>query len=313
MSLKGVSKQFGHNEALRCVDVDIHAHEITAIVGDNGAGKTTLVHVIAGLIQPDAGHIELNNETVTFTSPRHATQLGVAAVFQNPEFCDNLDVAANLFLGNELTQYGGVRDDDAMHRQARQALDSLSASISASRDINSLSGGQRQSVAIARTLLRDPHSIVLDEPTASLSVIQTAEVLDYLVRLRRQGRAIVMVCHNLPDVFAVSDRIIVMRRELVVGEHLTAQTTEIKSSDGTAKQIPTALRHCVLQPCGNPHAVELRHRVLGGDRCGYCWRGNRGHPRMQTRIARALPDAQAGTTVVSTQTRSQALNTIEHH
>lgn len=211
IELRGVSKRYGSVEALRDVDLAVQTRQIVAVVGDNGAGKSTLVHVLAGLVQPDAGSIAVRGETVRLDSVAKAAELGIASAFQQPQFCENLDVSANIFLGREMRQGLSVRDDAGMYAKAREVLNTLSTPVRAGQSIASLSGGQRQTVAIARTLLNNPSLIVLDEPTASLSVTQTAEVLDYIVRLRSAERSVIMVCHDLPNVFAIADRIVVMR------------------------------------------------------------------------------------------------------
>ncbi len=224
IELRNVTKRFNYVEALKHVDFTAMPGEIVALVGDNGAGKSTLVNIIAGMLQPDDGTIRIQGEEVALTGVSDAVQHGVAAVFQNQQFCDNLDVAANLFLGQELHHHE-VRDDHGMLVRSRRVLSTLTANISTAQSMTSLSGGQRQIVAIARTLLNDPRVIVLDEPTASLSVIQTAEVLGYIRKLQEKGRVIIMVCHDLPDVFAVSTRIVVMRRGHIFSEHYTADTS----------------------------------------------------------------------------------------
>ncbi|NEG56102.1 ATP-binding cassette domain-containing protein [Bifidobacterium sp. SMA15] len=224
LELRDVCVRFGFVEALKSVSLRIGRQEVVALVGDNGAGKSTLVKVIAGFLQPGFGHIYLDGEEVAIPSIRAADRLGIASVFQGQEFCDNLDVASNLFLGKEVNT-GGVRDDDVMNSRARQVLKTLSSAIRVGSPISSLSVGQRQTVAIARTLLNDPKLILLDEPTSSLSVMQTAEVLSYIKRLRSEGRSIVMVCHDLPDVFAVADRIVVVRQGRITGVHRTVETS----------------------------------------------------------------------------------------
>ena len=224
LRLEDICIKFGFVEALKSVNLDINRQEVVAIVGDNGAGKSTLVKIIAGFLQPGFGHIYLNGEEVTIPSIRAADRMGIASVFQGQEFCDNLNVAANLFLGKEVN-IGGVRDDEAMNSRARSVLKTLSSAIRVGSPIASLSTGQRQTVAIARTLLNDPQLILLDEPTAALSVMQTAEVLSYIKRLRSEGRTVVIVCHDLPDVFAVSDRIVVIRQGRISGVHRTVETS----------------------------------------------------------------------------------------
>ncbi|MDR3975688.1 MAG: ATP-binding cassette domain-containing protein, partial [Bifidobacterium sp.] len=224
LRLEDICVKFGFVEALKSVNLSIQRQEVVAIVGDNGAGKSTLIKVIAGFLQPGFGHIYLNGEQVTIPSIREADRMGIASVFQGQEFCDNLDVASNLFLGKEINQIG-IRDDDSMNSRARSVLKTLSSAIRVGSPIASLSVGQRQTVAIARTLLNDPQLILLDEPTAALSVMQSAEVLAYIKRLRSEGRSVVMVCHDLPDVFAVSDRIVVIRQGHVTGVHRTVETS----------------------------------------------------------------------------------------
>lgn len=178
LRLEDICVRFGFVEALKSVNLTIDRKEVIAIVGDNGAGKSTLMKVISGFLQPGFGHIYLNGEQVTIPSIRAADRMGIASVFQGQELCDNLDVASNLFLGKEM-QSGWVRDDDMMNTRARSVLGALNSAIRVGSPIASLSVGQRQTVAIARTLLNDPQLILLDEPTASLSVMQAAEVLSY--------------------------------------------------------------------------------------------------------------------------------------
>lgn len=225
LELRDVSIRFGFVQALKSVNLSLNEREVVAIVGDNGAGKSTLVKIIGGLLQPDHGQILWQGEPRAITSVREADAMGIASVFQGQEFCDNLNVAANLFLGKEQRDRLGMRDDGMMDARARAVLNSLSSAIRVGQPIASLSVGQKQTVAIARTLLNDPRLILLDEPTASLSVMQTAEILTYIKRLRTEGRTVMMVCHDLPDVFAVSDRIIVLRQGRVRGVHLTRETS----------------------------------------------------------------------------------------
>lgn len=245
IELHGVSKRYETAQALRGVDLTIQTRQIVAIVGDNGAGKSTLVHVIAGLVQPDEGFITVRGEQVRIDGVSKATELGIASALQRPEFCDNLDVSSNIFLGQEMKQGMGARDDEGMYNKAREILNTLSMPVRAGQSIASLSGGQRQTVAIARTLLNDPSLIVLDEPTASLSVMQTAEVLDFIVKLKAEERSVIMVCHDLPNVFAIADRIVVMRHGEVCAVHNTAQTTYeevIAQIAGVSKAATTSVR-----------------------------------------------------------------------
>ncbi|NTG44999.1 ATP-binding cassette domain-containing protein [Rhizobium rhizogenes] len=210
LSLKGISKHFGAVSALTDIDLDVHAGEVVALVGDNGAGKSTLVKVLAGVHQPSAGTITFGGKTVTLDDPSAALSLGIATVFQDLALCENLDVVANIFLGRELAPL--KLDETAMEVRAWTLLNELSARIPSVRiPIASLSGGQRQTVAIARSLLLEPKIILLDEPTAALGVAQTAEVLNLIERVRDRGLGVVMISHNMEDVRAVADRIVVLR------------------------------------------------------------------------------------------------------
>jgi len=210
LRLRGISKQFGAVSALADIDLDIHAGEVVALVGDNGAGKSTLVKILAGVHQPSSGTIEFMGKEVTLDTPAKALELGIATVFQDLALCENLDVVANLFLGHELSPWS--LDEVAMEVRAWTLLNELSARIPSVRQpIASLSGGQRQTVAIARSLLLDPKVIMLDEPTAALGVAQTAEVLNLIERLRERGHGVILISHNMEDVRAVADRIVVLR------------------------------------------------------------------------------------------------------
>ena len=210
LALRGISKNFGAVAALTDVELRVDVGEVVAIVGDNGAGKSTLAKVLSGVYLPDTGSIEFAGAAVTLANPQFALNLGIATVFQDLALCDNLDVVKNLFLGNEL---GPFRlDEVAMEVKSWELLRQLSAKIPSVRiPIASLSGGQRQTVAIARSLLRDPKLIILDEPTAALGVAQTAEVLNLVERLRENGLGVIMISHNMEDVRAVADRVVVLR------------------------------------------------------------------------------------------------------
>lgn len=225
MEMSDISVKFGFVHALKQVSLSVRHREVLAVVGDNGAGKSTLIKIMSGLLHPDSGTMKWQGEAVTLPSIRAAAQLGVAAVFQEQSFCDNLDVSANLFLGKELRDNHLRRDDETMQERTRQVLQSLSSAIRVGQPMASLSMGQKQTVSIARTLLDNPQLILLDEPTSALSVMQTAEVLNYIKRMRAEGQSIVMVCHDLPDVFAVADRIAVMRQGRLVGVLETAKTS----------------------------------------------------------------------------------------
>ena len=210
LKLRGVSKNFGAVSALADIDMEVRAGEVVALVGDNGAGKSTLVKTIAGVHSPSSGTIEFGGRPVTVAGPSDALHLGIATVFQDLALCENLDVVANIFLGQEL---GPLHlDETAMEVRAWTLLSELAARIPSVRDVvASLSGGQRQTVAIARSLLLDPKLIMLDEPTAALGVAQTAEVLNLIERVRDRGLGVLMISHNMEDVRAVADRIVVLR------------------------------------------------------------------------------------------------------
>ena len=211
LSLAGVTKRFGAVQALSDVHMDVRAGEVVALVGDNGAGKSTLVKVIAGVYTPDDGHITFDGKPVRVSGPSEAQDLGIATVFQDLALCDNLDVVANLFLGQEKSR-GPFINEVHMEKEAWRLLRTLSAKIPSVRiPIASLSGGQRQTVAIARSLVGNPKVVMLDEPTAALGVAQTAEVLNLIERLRETGLGVILISHNMADVQAVADRIVVLR------------------------------------------------------------------------------------------------------
>jgi simple sugar transport system ATP-binding protein/D-xylose transport system ATP-binding protein len=210
LSLRGVSKQFGAVAALTGIDLDVAAGEVVAVVGDNGAGKSTLVKILSGVYTPDAGTVSFHGREVSLGSPADAQAIGIATVFQDLALCENLDVKANLFLGQELRPW--MLDDVAMETRSWELLRELSARLpTLDVPVAALSGGQRQTVAITRALLGKPEVILLDEPTAALGVAQTAEVLNLIERLRDRGHGVIMISHNMEDVRAVADRIVVLR------------------------------------------------------------------------------------------------------
>ncbi|MEU8618655.1 ATP-binding cassette domain-containing protein [Streptomyces sp. NPDC048623] len=225
LALRGVSKRFGAVQVLTDVDLEIHAGEVVALVGDNGAGKSTLVKTISGVHPIDEGTIEWDGRPVQITRPHDSQNLGVATVYQDLALCDNLDVVANLFLGSELSS-GSVLDEIAMEKRARELLDTLSIRIPSVRiPVAALSGGQRQVVAIARALIGDPKIVILDEPTAALGVEQTAQVLDLVERLRERGHGVILISHNMADVRAVADKVAVLRLGRNNGVFDVADTT----------------------------------------------------------------------------------------
>jgi D-xylose transport system ATP-binding protein len=254
LALRGFSKSFGPVRAMHEVDFEVDAGEIVALVGDNGAGKSTLIKAIDGVQPPDAGEAFFEGKKVQISTPQAAERLGIATVFQDLALCDNLDVVANLFLGKE--QVDGVPvhvlDEVDMEQRSNGLLKDLSVTTlgSVRTEVGSLSGGQRQSVAIARTLIGEPKVVLFDEPTAALGVAQTAQVLGLVNRLKDEGIGIVMISHNLEDVFAVADRIIVLRLgervatfdrkqttpEQVVGSITGADTAEMRRLEEDAKK-----------------------------------------------------------------------------
>ncbi|MBG6216112.1 simple sugar transport system ATP-binding protein/D-xylose transport system ATP-binding protein [Arthrobacter sp. CAN_A6] len=210
LSLEGISKSFGAVAALTDIDLEVAAGEVVAIVGDNGAGKSTLVKVLSGVHSPNSGRITFEDRPQTIPTPMAALNLGIATVFQDLALCDNLNVINNLFLGRELSKFR--LNEVEMETRSWELLKQLSAKIpSLHTPIASLSGGQRQTVAIARSLLGNPKVIILDEPTAALGVAQTAEVLNLVERLRDRGLGVIMISHNMADVKAVADRVAVLR------------------------------------------------------------------------------------------------------
>ncbi|MEU5086186.1 ATP-binding cassette domain-containing protein [Streptomyces sp. NPDC021356] len=232
LALRGVSKRFGAVQALTDVELEVHSGEVVALVGDNGAGKSTLVKTIAGVHPIDEGAIEWDGKRVQINKPHDAQSLGIATVYQDLALCDNIDVVGNLYLGRELKRFG-VLDEVEMERRSQELLRTLSIRIPSVRiPIASLSGGQRQVVAIARSMLGEPKLVILDEPTAALGVEQTAQVLDLVERLRERGHAVILISHNMADVKAVADKVAVLRlgRNNGVFEVRTTSQEEIISA-----------------------------------------------------------------------------------
>jgi D-xylose transport system ATP-binding protein len=215
LALRGFSKSFGPVRALHEVDFEVDSGEIVAMVGDNGAGKSTLIKAIDGVQPPDTGEAYFEGKKVRISTPQAAERLGIATVFQDLALCDNLDVVANLFLGKELVEGVPIHviDEVDMEQRAKKLLSDLSVTTlgSVRTEVGSLSGGQRQSVAIARTMVGEPKVVLFDEPTAALGVQQTAQVLGLVKRLADEGLGVVMISHNLEDVFQVANRIVVLR------------------------------------------------------------------------------------------------------
>ena len=249
-----IKKRFGGIEALKGVDFEVRRGEVMALVGDNGAGKSTLLKVLAGAHRSDSGRILIDGKEVSINSPHDATGIGIQIVYQDLALCENLDVAANMFLGHERVLGGWAKilprvirplDDLNMEHTAKGAIANLQVrTLSSVRSkVSALSGGQRQAIAIARAVGTESSVVLLDEPTAALGVAQTRQVLDVVNRLRETSHAVVYISHNLRDVFEVSDRITVLRHGADVGVHDTSQTTtdEIVSAITGSSQLESAL------------------------------------------------------------------------
>jgi D-xylose transport system ATP-binding protein len=212
LKLRGINKTYGAVRALTDVNFEVYAGEVVGLVGDNGAGKSTLIKVIAGVGPADAGDIFMDGQPVKILTPQAATHLGIETVYQDLALCDNLDVVSNLFLGREERTLWGALDDTHMERRTIEVLRTLDVKLPSARAlVAQLSGGQRQSIAVAKSILRNAKVVLLDEPTAALGVAQTRQVLNLIRRLREQGLAVVVISHNLADVFEVVDRVIVLR------------------------------------------------------------------------------------------------------
>jgi ABC-type sugar transport system ATPase subunit len=211
LRLRRIRKNFGPVQALDGIDLDIPAGQVTALVGDNGAGKTTLIKCIAGIWAPSGGEMLWNGEPIHPRTPRDATELGIATVYQDLALCDNLDIVQNMLLGHELRRFG-LLDEIAMERTAKATLADLAVTTvrSVRQTAGSLSGGQRQAVAVAKAVMQDAQLVIMDEPTAALGVSQTEIVLSLITRLAERGHAVVVISHNLNDVFRVADRFAVL-------------------------------------------------------------------------------------------------------
>ena len=211
LALRGLSKRFGPVQALTRIDVEVPAGKVTALAGDNGAGKSVTIKTIAGLWEPDEGQIVWEGKPTRLHSPRDAEALGITTIYQDLALCDNLDIVANMFLGHEPLSHR-LLDEPSMEIKARETLKELSVTTirSIRQPVASLSGGQRQSVAVAKALLAKSKMVIMDEPTAALGVAQTKQVLDLIKRLSDRGVAVLVVSHNLNDVFEVADRIVIL-------------------------------------------------------------------------------------------------------
>ncbi|MCX6407938.1 MAG: ATP-binding cassette domain-containing protein [Propionibacteriales bacterium] len=226
LELRGINKSFGAVHVLHDVDFAVYPGQVTALVGDNGAGKSTLVKTIAGIYSADTGQRYFEGEPVDIHGPRDAADLGIEVVYQDLALCDNLDIVENMFLGRELMK-GPQLDEATMEARARETLASLSVRTvkSVRQSVASLSGGQRQTVAIAKSVLWNSKVVLLDEPTAALGVAQTRQVLDLVRRLADQGLGVVLISHNMVDVFEVADRITTLYLGRVAADVATKDVT----------------------------------------------------------------------------------------
>ena len=230
LSMRGINKSFGPVHVLRDVNFDSYSGKVTALVGDNGAGKSTLIKCIAGIYVPDSGDTFFENSKVSISGPRDATALGIEVVYQDLALCDNLDIVHNMFLGRE-EKSGPTLDESKMESMAKKTLDGLSVRTvkSIRQQVASLSGGQRQTVAIARAVLWNSKVVILDEPTAALGVAQTEQVLKLVRQLADNGLAVIVISHNLNDVFQVADNIAAM--------YLGSMAAQVNKSDVTQNDV----------------------------------------------------------------------------
>ena len=238
LQLRGIGKNFGPVQALSGIDLDIPAGQVTALVGDNGAGKSTLIKTISGIWEPSHGQIIWQGQQVNFRSPRDATDAGIATVYQDLALCDNLDIVANMLLGHEIRRHL-LLDEVTMEQMAKKTLSDLKVVTvrNIRQPVGSLSGGQRQSVAVAKAVMQEAKLVIMDEPTAALGVTQTALVLDLIRRLADRGIAVLVVSHNLTDVFQVANRVAVLYlgRLVSVGpasQYDTSSVVELMTTGG---------------------------------------------------------------------------------
>jgi len=252
LSLRGINKSFGAVHVLQGVDLDITPGRVTALVGDNGAGKSTLIKGIAGIHAFDQGEYVFDGAPVHVASPKDSNALGIEVVYQDLALCDNLDVVHNMYLGRELRR-GGFLDEDTMESRAKETLAGLSVRTlqSVRTHVASLSGGQRQTVAIARAVLWNSRVVILDEPTAALGVAQTEQVLLLVRRLADRGLAVVLISHNLTDVFQVADNIAVL--------YLGQMVAQVQRRDVTSNQVVELITSGRSGQIGLPAAVERTH------------------------------------------------------
>jgi D-xylose transport system ATP-binding protein len=245
LSLRALTKHFGPVEALRYCDLEVPAGQVTALIGDNGAGKSTLIKAISGIYAPTSGQIFWKGKEVHIGSPREADALGISTVYQDLALCDNLDIVQNMYLGHETTRVG-ILNEIQMELETKKLLKDLSVfTVQSVRQlVGSLSGGQRQAIAVARAVMRDTQLVIMDEPTAALGVSQTALVLDLIKTLAKRGIAVLLISHNLNDVFEVADRIAVLHLGTLVSsgpasDYDTPRAVELITTGRLARAMPT--------------------------------------------------------------------------
>jgi ABC-type sugar transport system ATPase subunit len=245
LSLRGITKSFGAVQALRHVDLDVPAGLVTALIGDNGAGKSVLIQTVSGIYGSSSGSMYWQGEQVHVHTPRDSAELGIATVYQDLALCNNLDIVQNMYLGREETKLG-LLDEVKMEQATKQTLIDLSVSTvkSVRQVVGSLSGGQRQAIAVARAVMRDSKLVIMDEPTAALGVSQTAQVLSLVRTLASRGIAVLLISHNLNDVFSVADRIAVMHLGVLVSQgpasnYDTASAVEMITTGSSSRVPPT--------------------------------------------------------------------------
>lgn len=228
LELNGITKNFGGIHALSGVDLNLEGGQVLGLMGDNGAGKSTLIKIIAGSFPPTSGTISLSGKPVNFARPREARDAGIEVVHQDLALCDNLTASMNVFLGREIVRKVGpfrFLNRAAMNERAAELFADLKSETRPKDLVRQMSGGQRQAVAIARTRLSQPNIVIMDEPTAAISVRQVAEVLDLIRRLKRAGLAVILISHRMPDVFSVCDRVVVLRRGTKVADKPVSETS----------------------------------------------------------------------------------------
>jgi len=228
LELTNISKHFGAIHALNDVSLDLDSGQVVGLMGDNGAGKSTLVKIVAGNFRPTHGTMKMDGKDLILHRPIEAREHGIEIVYQDLALCDNLSAAANVFLGRELRKGVGplrILDYPSMYRRAGELFREIKSETRARDLVKQMSGGQRQAVAIARTMLSEAKLVLMDEPTAAISVRQVAEVLNLIRHLRDQGIAVILISHRMPDVFAVADRIVVLRRGNKVADKLIAYSS----------------------------------------------------------------------------------------